>query len=471
MYQTRKIGVVGQGHVGAHVANSLLMQGIADELYLCDINEAKVTSEVQDLRDSLSFVPYNTKIVNCYDHYEELACCDVIVNAAGKVALAAGNRDGELFFTTDAARTFAKRIVDAGFDGIFVSISNPCDVVCTELWHLTGYDPKKIIGSGCGLDSARLRTEISKKVGVSPKSIDAYMIGEHGFSQLAAFKAATIAGKSLNELQAENPDKYAFDHMEVEELACCDVIVNAAGKVALAAGNRDGELFFTTDAARTFAKRIVDAGFDGIFVSISNPCDVVCTELWHLTGYDPKKIIGSGCGLDSARLRTEISKKVGVSPKSIDAYMIGEHGFSQLAAFKAATIAGKSLNELQAENPDKYAFDHMEIEELARKGGYVTYQGKQCTEYAVANSAARVCAAVLHNEHAVLSASTLMTGQYGEEGIFTSLPCVIGAEGVEEVYTLDLSEYELEGFHKSCQHIRDNIAQLDWWDAEGVVGK
>ena len=84
MYQTRKIGVVGQGHVGAHVANSLLMQGIADELYLCDINEAKVTSEVQDLRDSISFVPYNTKIVNCYDHYEELACCDVIVNAAGK---------------------------------------------------------------------------------------------------------------------------------------------------------------------------------------------------------------------------------------------------------------------------------------------------------------------------------------------------------------------------------------------------
>ena len=238
MYQTRKIGVVGQGHVGAHVANSLLMQGIADELYLCDINEAKVTSEVQDLRDSLSFVPYNTKIVNCYDHYEELACCDVIVNAAGKVALAAGNRDGELFFTTDAARTFAKRIVDAGFDGIFVSISNPCDVVCTELWHLTGYDPKKIIGSGCGLDSA-----------------------------------------------------------------------------------------------------------------------------------------------------------------------------------------------------------------------------------------ARVCAAVLHNEHAVLSASTLMTGQYGEEGIFTSLPCVIGAEGVEEVYTLDLSEHELEGFHKSCQHIRDNIAQLDWWDAEAYDAK
>lgn len=86
-----------------------------------------------------------------------------------------------------------------------MSISNPCDVVCTELWHLTGYDPKKIIGSGCGLDSARLRTEISKKVGVSPKSIDAYMIGEHGFSQLAAFKAATIAGKTSTSFRPRTP--------------------------------------------------------------------------------------------------------------------------------------------------------------------------------------------------------------------------------------------------------------------------
>lgn len=153
----------------------------------------------------LSFVPYNTKIVNCYDHYEELACCDVIVNAAGKVALAAGNRDGELFFTTDAARSFAKRIVDAGFDGIFVSISNPCDVVCTELWHLTGYDPKKIIGSGCGLDSARLRTEISKKVGVSPKSIDAYMIGEHGFSQLAALRPQPSPARASTSFRPKTP--------------------------------------------------------------------------------------------------------------------------------------------------------------------------------------------------------------------------------------------------------------------------
>ena len=233
--------------------------------------------------------------------------------------------------------------------------------------------------------------------------------------------------------------------------------------MALVSTSRDGELFNTTDSARTFANKIVGEGFNGILVSVANPCDVVCTAIWHLTGYDPSRIVGTGCGLDSARLRSEISKVTGISPKSVDAYMIGEHGFSQVAAWKSATIAGKKLSELAVEHPEQYGFDQAEVEERARQGGYVTYAGKGCTEYAVANCTARICAAVLHNEHAVLSVSTLMTGQYGEEGVFTSLPCVVGAEGVEEVYTLDLSETEEEGFHKSCQHIRDNIAQLEWW--------
>lgn len=313
----RKIGIIGLGHVGAHVANSLLLQGIADELYLCGLHDQKVISEAQDLHDSLSFVPYNTSIVNCSDRYSDLAQCDIIVNATGNVALVKENRDGELGASTDSARMFTDEIMSAGFDGILVSVSNPCDVVCTAIWHLTGYDPAKIIGTGCLLDSARLRSEISKVTGISPKSVHAYMIGEHGFAQLAAWKSATIGGVSIDQLAAENPEKYGFDQAEVEE--------------------------------------------------------------------------------------------------------------------------------------------------RARKGGYVTYAGKGCTEYAVANCTARICAAVLHNEHAILSASTLMTGQYGEEGIFASLPCVIGANGIEHVFTPELSAAEQEGFHKSCEHTRETIGKLAWW--------
>ncbi len=320
MHSQRKIGIIGLGHVGAHVANSILLQGIADELYLCGLHDQKVISEAQDLHDSLSFVPYNTRIVNCGNQYELLAECDIIVNSAGNVEQCANNRDGELFSSTESANTFINRIVNAGFDGILVSVANPCDVVCTAIWKLTGYNPSKIIGTGCGLDSARLRSEISKVTGISPKSIDAYMIGEHGFSQVAAWKSASIAGKKLSELAVEYPEQYSFDLADVEE--------------------------------------------------------------------------------------------------------------------------------------------------KARKGGYVTFAGKGCTEYAVANCTARICSAILHNEHAVLSVSTLMTGQYGEEGVYTSLPCVIGGDGVEQIYTLDLSDTELDGFKNSCAHIRENLERIGFMSAD-----
>ena len=317
MSNQRKIGIIGLGHVGAHVANSLLLQGIGEELYFVSTDDQKNISEAQDLHDSISFVPYNTRIVNCSDRYEDLADCDIIVNCAGNVSLVAESRDGELFNSTESARTFIDKIMNADFDGILVNVANPCDVVCTAIWHLTGYDPKKIIGTGCGLDSARLRSEISKATGVSPKSIHAHIIGEHGFTQIAAWKSAMIAGTTIDEL------------------------------------------------AKAY--------------------------------------------------------------------------------------------------PEKYGFEKAEIEEKARQGGYVTFAGKGCTEYAVANCTARLCAAILHNEHAVLSASTLLTGQYGEEGIFASLPCLVGASGIEQVFTPELSEAELKGFKASCAHIRDNISKLPWW--------
>ena len=192
----RKVGIVGVGHVGAHVANSILMQGLADELYLCDIDAQKTAPEKQDLSDAMMFCPYNAQVFDCQDRYEELAGCDIVVNAAGKVALAAESRDGELFFTTDACRSFANRIVDAGFEGVWVTIANPCDVVATAFWKLTGYDPSRIIGTGTALDSARLRYQIANAARIDPKSVDAYMIGEHGFSGLSAWSCASIAGKS-----------------------------------------------------------------------------------------------------------------------------------------------------------------------------------------------------------------------------------------------------------------------------------
>lgn len=173
----RKVGIIGIGHVGAHVANAVLSAGLAEELKLCDINEQKVVNECQDLSDTLGFYPHNCVIGNYGTQYEQLADCDVVINAAGDVKTSAKDRDGELFVTTDIARTWISRLFNAGFHGVIITISNPCDVVATEIWHITGYDPRKIIGTGTALDSARLRNAIAKRVNVDQKSIGAYMLG------------------------------------------------------------------------------------------------------------------------------------------------------------------------------------------------------------------------------------------------------------------------------------------------------
>ena len=231
-----KIGIVGMGHVCAHVANSLVLQGIADELYMTEIcsgerdRSKKLAAEVQDLGDSLAFCPHNVALHNCGDDYAQLAQCDVIVNCAGDVSLSSKDRDGELFFTTDTAKTFIKTIADAGFHGIWITIANPCDVVATEIWKESGMDPRRIIGTGTALDSSRLKYVLSRVTGYDQHSITAYMLGEHGNSQFAAWSNVYFGGKPLSQLAMEQPERFAFDYAELEAEARKGGYVTYAGK-------------------------------------------------------------------------------------------------------------------------------------------------------------------------------------------------------------------------------------------------
>ena len=150
--------------------------------------------------------------------------------------------------------------------------------------------------------------------------------------------------------------------------------------------------------------------------------------------------------------------------------MLGEHGASQFAAMSCVSFGCKTFADLAAEQPERFGFDQLECEEEARHGGYVTYAGKGCTEYAVAQAAVRLVQAILGNEHYVTCCSTLLTGEHGEEGIFSSIPCVVGANGIEETFELPLNEREQAAFRASCEHIRGNIAQLgEWWNTESRV--
>ena len=138
MSKKRILGVIGLGHVGAHAAYALAVQGIADELILVDKNAQKLASEVQDLRDAAAYLPHRVT-VRAGD-FPDLGACDVIINSVGKIELLYQSHDRltEMDYTVPAVRSYAQKIKDSGFDGVLINITNPCDIVTRELALLLG---------------------------------------------------------------------------------------------------------------------------------------------------------------------------------------------------------------------------------------------------------------------------------------------------------------------------------------------
>ncbi len=310
MMKTRKVGIIGLGHVGAHVAYSIILQGIASELVLVDIKEDKLRSEVQDLRDALLYCPHHVEIYS--GDYADLCDCDVIVNSIGDIELCA-------------------------------------------------------------------------------------------------------------------------------------------------TGNRLDELEFTAAQVKAYAHKIKESGFHGFIVNITNPCDVITDLLYKEIGLPKGHVFGTGTGLDTSRLVSALAQQTGVSEQSISAYMIGEHGASQMAVWSCVAFNGVPLSSLEKEADPRFVFDKPELQKRAIGGGWVTYSGKHCTEYGIASTAARMVRCVLNDEKRIMPASMLLEGEYGEHNVFVGVPCLIGADGIEEVLELPLTEEELTEFHRCCDDVRNNI--------------
>ena len=144
---------------------------------------------------------------------------------------------------------------------------------------------------------------------------------------------------------------------------------------------------------------------------------------------------------------------------SITCYMLGEHGNQQFAPWSCVSFRGMPL-DVWAEKDERFRFDRAALQKESIGGGWVTFSGKFCTEYVIATTAARMAHIVLHDEKAIMPASAELCGEYGESGLFAGVPCVIGANGVEEVVELPLTEEEKATFHACCEGIRTNMEHL-----------
>ncbi|GAA0076067.1 L-lactate dehydrogenase [Clostridium sp. CTA-5] len=212
----------------------------------------------------------------------------------------------------------------------------------------------------------------------------------------------------------------------------------------------------------TIIDPILESGFDGIFIVISNPVDVIAHYIWKKTGFSKNKVFGTGTTLDSSRLRRILSDETGIDQKSIQAYCMGEHGDSQMVPWSHVYFGGKSLFDLMKEKPETYG--KLDLDELTHRTANAAYEiiaGKGCTEFGIGVGLSEIVKAILHDEKRILPASTLLEGHYGQENVFASIPVILGKNGVEEIVEINLTEKEKSQFNHTCRILKEYIEKAN----------
>jgi L-lactate dehydrogenase len=251
---------------------------------------------------------------------------------------------------------------------------------------------------------------------------------------------------------------WAGDYADCEGAA---VTVIAAG-----AAQKEGEtrLDLVRKNAGIFAgivPRVAEANPNGIILVATNPVDVLSYETWRLSGLPAERVIGSGTILDTARFRAALSEHFGVDPRSVHAFIAGEHGDSEVPVWSSANIAGMHLREFCSANGMRYDQDAMDaIFTATRDAAYEIIQRKGATYYAVAAGILRIVEAIVRDQRTVLSVSSLIRDYNGIDDVYLSLPTVIHREGVERVLRIDLSVAEFDGLRVSARVLRETIASL-----------
>ena len=246
-----------------------------------------------------------------------------------------------------------------------------------------------------------------------------------------------------------------------EELAGAHVIVVAAGASQQPGEKRLDLLARNAAIFRSVVPQAVRFAPDASLLIATNPVDILTYISLKGSGLPPSRVIGSGTILDTSRFRFLLGQYYGVDARSVHAYIIGEHGDSEIPLWSLANIGGVRLQEFAPMKNRMYDHDEMHALFVAvRDAAYEIIKRKGSTYYAIGLGLLSIVEAILGDFRTVLSVSTLMTGQYGVHDMCLSLPCVVGANGIEEILTLNLSDEEERGFRASAEKLKDTLATL-----------
>lgn len=209
---------------------------------------------------------------------------------------------------------------------------------------------------------------------------------------------------------------------------------------------------------RSIIPEIAKRNCAGILLIVSNPVDILTYTAIKLSGFTENRVIGSGTVLDTARLKYELSEHLSVDSRSIHAFIIGEHGDSEIAAFSSANVSGIALSEFcEMRGYYDHEANTRQIAENVKNSAYEIIQKKKATYYGIASAIRRICEVIIRDEKSILPVSSMMHGEYGIEDVVLSMPAIVGKYGIETRVPIDLSEEEIEDLKRSAQTLKEFV--------------
>jgi len=240
-----------------------------------------------------------------------------------------------------------------------------------------------------------------------------------------------------------------------------DIIVITAGAPPKPGQSRLDTLEIGAKICKSIVEPIMASGFNGIFIVISNPVDILAHYVQKISGLPKNQVIGTGTAIDSARLKSLIAQLVNVDPRSVHAYSMGEHGDSQMVPWSTVTIAGKPFYDVIADNKELVGdVDLNELVTKTAKEGWEIFNRKGTTYYGIATACAGIIKAILNDENRIIPVSTLLEGEYGETDVYAGVPTILNRSGAADVLEIHMTPGELARFKESTALIKEYTKRI-----------
>ena len=213
---------------------------------------------------------------------------------------------------------------------------------------------------------------------------------------------------------------------------------------------------------KSILPQITALPFEGILMIVSNPVDVLTYAAQRISGYPAHRVFGSGTVLDTARLKHQLGRHLQVDNRNVHAFIIGEHGDSELPVWSSANVSGIDLNRYcHLQGGEDHDAEMQKIYESVRDSAYEIISRKSATYYGIAMAVGRIAECIVKDEHSILPVSVALAGQYGLSNLALSVPSIVGKNGVERVLEIPLSEPENAALQASAAQMREVIRTLD----------